>query len=195
MNIKQLNKIIVSLNALSGISKKQAEKIAYQLIMDDGFLIDDLQDSLRGLKEVKRCIECFNISEEDKCYICMDKSRDSKLVIVENPIDINKFEKIESFKPYYHILNGLIRVKDPESVKDLNIKNLEERIVNFKEVILALSPNLEGIVTSNYLLKILSKYDNIKITQLAQGIPLGAALDYVDELTLKSAFDNRKELK
>ncbi|MCK5806963.1 MAG: toprim domain-containing protein, partial [Mycoplasmataceae bacterium] len=111
----------------------------------------------------------------------------------ESPIDIFKFEQSDAIRPYYHVLNGLVSIQKNIDLSRLNTKNLIERSKKYKEVIIALSPNLEGIVTANYIKELLG--DGIKVSQLAQGIPLGAAMEYVDEVTLKAAFENRKEVK
>ena len=194
METKSLQKLIVTINSLPGISKKQAQKIAYYLIDKNEFLLDDLIDSLKLVKKnLRKCVECNNIDETETCSICTSTNREKKLVIVESPLDIVKFEQSKVFKPYYHVLGGLVNISKSVDIDDLNIKNLKTRVKKYKEIIIALSPNLEGIVTANYIKKYLG--DKVKVTQLAQGIPLGAAMEYVDEITLKAALDNRKEIK
>ena len=194
MKPQSLQKLINSLNALPGIGKKQAERIAYYLIQNDDLFIEDLQDALKLVqKNIQRCTTCGNISETKECSICTSGDRERKLVIVETSLDVYKFENSQSFKPYYHVLNGLVSVSKKIDADNLNTQNLKERAKNFKEVIIALSPNLEGIVTANYIKQMLG--DKVKVTQLAQGIPLGAAMEYVDDITLKAAWDNRKEVK
>ena len=194
MKPQSLEKLITSLNALPGIGKKQAERIAYYIIKDESWLSEDLEDSLKEARtKIKRCEICANITEEDICEICSSKDREKKIIIVESPLDIFKFETSDTIKAYYHVLNGLMDISRDIDPEDLNLKNLKERASKYKEVIIALSPNLEGIVTSNYIKQYLG--DVTKVTQLAQGIPLGAAMEYVDEITLKAALNNRKEVK
>lgn len=194
MNITSLNKLVSSLNSLPGIGKKQAEKIAYYIIRDNYKISSELEETLIEVRnKIISCSICSNITEDDVCYICKDKDRERKLVIVETPLEVFKFEETKTIKPYYHVLNGLINIQKNINIQDLNIEKLKDRSSQFKEVILALSPNLEGIVTANYIKSLIG--DKVKVTQLAQGIPLGAAIEYVDEITLKSALNNRKEVK
>lgn len=193
MKPKSLQQLIMAFNALPGIGKKQAERIAYHLINDEGFEMDDIKDAITLVqKNIKKCSECGYITEEDICDICSSKDREKKLIVVESSLDVFKFEEAQSIKPYYHVLNGLIKVKKNMSIDDLNIKNLKERSLKYREVILALSPNLEGLVTTKMVKKYLG--DDVKVTELAQGIPIGAAMEYVDDITLKAAIENRKEV-
>ena len=188
-----IDRLIVALNSVPGISKKQAEKIAYTFLIKKTDEAYELSDAIQeAIENVKPCLKCNHLTDSDICSICQDKNRQRTLVIVETSLDVLKFEKTNSIKTYYHVLGGLIDVSNNKEVEDLNIHNLQERAKDFSEIIIALSPNLEGIVTANYLKAILK---GKKVTQLAQGIPLGAAMEYVDELTLKAALDNRKEVK
>lgn len=184
-----------SLNKLPGISKKQAEKIAYYLLSNEEGLGFELAESIaNAISNIQLCENCGHYTEKQICDICEDKNRQLVLVIVETPLDVFKFEENKSIRPYYHVLGGLINISKKINFEDLNLSTLPERAKKYKEVILALSPNLEGIVTANYIHKILSD-SGVKVTQLAQGIPLGAAMEYVDELTLKAALDNRKDFE
>lgn len=193
MKPQSLEVLIASLHALPGISRKQAQKIAYHLVSDKKEEAFTLANSIAdALTKIRNCSKCGHLTENKVCDICQDKNRLRTLVIVETPLDVFKFEETQAIKPYYHVLNGLIDVSTDVEIEDLNISNLKERSEEYNEVILALSPNLEGIVTANYIKNMLK---GKKVTQLAQGIPIGAAMEYVDELTLKLALDNRKEVK
>lgn len=190
-----LIKLTASLNKLPGVSKKQAEKLAYYLISNNKELSNELIQSLSEAKtRIRLCEQCGHYTENKVCDVCTDTNRQLALVVVETPLDVFKFEDNGSIRPYYHVLGGLINISKKINFDDLNIKTLAERASKYKEVILALSPNLEGIVTSSYITQLL-KNTGVKVTQLAQGIPLGAAMEYVDELTLKAALDNRKDVK
>lgn len=193
MKPKTLLNLIDEFSSLPGISKKQAEKLAYHIVQSDLFVGETLSDAILATsRRIHKCKICNHLTEDDLCYICKDSSRKKILVVVQNSLDVFKFEETQDFKPYYHVLNGLINVSKNIDFEDLDIDGLEKRAKNYKEIVLALSPTLEGIVTANYLQ---SLFKNIKVTQLAQGIPLGSAMEYVDELTLKAALDNRKEVK
>ena len=194
MKPKSLQKLITSFNALPGIGKKQAERIAYYLVNADTFEMDDLKDAITLVQSsLNKCEECGYITEEKVCDICQSKDREMRLIVVETSLDVFKFEESQSIKPYYHVLNGLVNVKKNMSVDNLNVDKLPERAKKYREVILALSPNLEGLVTAKLIRKLLDS--DIKVTELAQGIPIGAAMEYVDEITLKTAIKNRKEVE
>lgn len=188
-----IDRLIVALNSLPGVSKKQAERIAYSFLIKKREEAEELSEAIQyAIESIQTCEECGHLTDEEICHICKDQNRQRTLVIVESSLDILKFEKTDSVKSYYHVLGGLIDVSNNKDIEDLNLLNLQERSKKFSEVIIALSPNLEGIVTANYIKALLK---DKKVTQLAQGIPLGAAMEYVDELTLKAALDNRKEVK
>lgn len=191
---KSLAKLINAFDKLPGISKKQAERLAYFLIVDEKNVSQDFMWSIEDAKaKIRPCAKCGFFAEEEFCEICSDKSRQKILVIVESSLDVIKFEANGHIKPYYHVLGNLVSVnKKTETLNSLNIANIKERAKEHKEIILALSSSLEGIVTANIIKDILKDF---KITQLAQGIPLGAALEYIDDVTLKLALDNRKEMK
>ncbi|MCK5945660.1 MAG: recombination protein RecR [Mycoplasmataceae bacterium] len=193
MKPNSLIELTNELSSLPGISKKNAEKIAYHIANSENEVGNELIETIKNVNDkISKCDKCNHISESKECGICSDKTRTKILVVVETPLDIFKFEEMLDFKPYYHVLGGLINVSKRISFDELNTDKLKERAEKMNEVILALSPNLEGIVTSNYIKEILY---GIKVTQLAQGIPLGAAMEYVDEITLKAALENRKEVK
>ena len=194
MKPKSLQKLITSFNGLPGIGKKQAERIAYYLVNADTFEMDDLKDAITIVQNsLSKCEECGYITEEKVCDICQSKDREMRLIVVETSLDVFKFEESQSIKPYYHVLNGLVNVKKNMSIDNLNVDKLPERAKKYREVILALSPNLEGLVTAKLIRKLLDS--DIKVTELAQGIPIGAAMEYVDEITLKTAIKNRKEVE
>ncbi len=177
-------------NSLPGISKKVAERIAYYIIQEPevGSWISEAIADVNS--KINRCTLCNNITEQEICDICQDKSRNKTLIVVESPLDVFKFESASPLKAHYHVLGGLINVSKDVEIHDLFIDTIKKRSEDYKEIILALSPTLEGIVTANYIKSMLS---DKKVTQLAQGIPLGAAMEYVDELTLKAALENRKK--
>lgn len=190
MDNKILEELINQLHTLPGISKKQAEKIALNIVLNKKIELVEAMDN--AINNMHKCQECHLICEESICSICQDTSREKILIIVETSMDVFKFEKSLTFKPYYHVLEGLINVSKNIDFANLNITELKSRASKYGEIILALSPSLEGLVTASYLTSLL---EGMKVTQLAQGIPLGAAMEYVDELTLKAALENRKEVK
>ena len=147
-------------------------------------------------KNIKRCKICNNLSEEDTCTICSDKTRNhDMLCLVEDPKTVFSIEKLGTYNGYYHVLNGLISSFNGINPDELQLNSLIKRIENekYKEIIVAFKQCIEGEMTALYINNILSGRD-LNVTRLASGIPMGADMDYVDALTLERAFDNRKNI-
>ena len=189
--------LIECFKKLPGIGEKTAERLALSMLDMDNTIIELFSNSLKDVKtKIKRCGICNNLSEEDNCEICKDKDRNRKIIcVVEEPKNVILFEKINIFDGYYHVLDGLISPIDGINPEDINISNLIDRVKKDKieELILALKPSVEGETTSLYISKLLEK-ENIKITKIAYGIPMGAEMDYVDSLTLELALENRMDI-
>jgi recombination protein RecR len=146
--------------------------------------------------EVKLCSVCFNFTYNDPCDICSSQSRNNSVIcVVEKPADLNTIEKAGIFKGRYHVLHGVIDMLNNVGPEDIKIAELINRIKNesIKEIIIALSPTTEGEATALYLQRMI-KPAGIKITRLASGIPVGSALEYVDQYTLTRAMENRIEI-
>lgn len=194
---KTILNLIECFKKLPGIGEKTAERLALSTIDMDYTMIELFSDSLRDIKtKIKRCSVCNNLSEEDECEICKDNSRNnSVLCVVEEPKNVILFEKLNIFDGYYHVLDGLISPIDGINPEDINISSLIDRVKNneVKELILALKPSIEGETTSLYISKLLEGND-VKITKIAYGIPMGAEMDYVDSLTLELALENRMDI-
>ncbi len=189
--------LIECFKKLPGIGEKTAERLALSVLEFDNDIVELFSKSLKDSKtKIKRCKKCNNLSEEELCEVCKDKTRNNKILcIVEEPKNVILFEKLNIFDGYYHVLDGLISPIDGINPEDINIESLKERIKKDKveEVILALKPSIEGETTSLYISKILEPF-NVKITKIAHGIPLGAEIDYVDSLTLEMALENRMDI-
>ena len=133
------------------------------------------------------------MSENEKCYICNDESRDNKvLCVVEDTKNVFLFEKLGMFQGKYHVLEGLISPLDGVNPEDIGLDKLIDRITNekFEEIIFAFKPSIEGETTALYISKLLEDYD-VVVSRIARGIPNGAEIDYVDSLTLEMAIENR----
>ena len=148
--------------------------------------------SLKDIKiKVQDCSLCHGITEDDPCKICNDIKRDDHLLfIVENAYDIFVFEKTNSFRGKYHVLDGALSPLDGIGPDELNIKSLVNRISTGMEIIIATNPSVEGETTSLYLSKILAGRD-IMLSKLARGVPVGGDLEYVDDATLIRAIEGR----
>ncbi len=184
-------------NKLPGIGKKTAQRLAYYVLMQPDEFTKDFSSALLNAKaKVRYCKTCQNISAEDLCSICKNAKRDqSTVMVVKSPKELIAMEKTGEYQGVYHVLHGLISPMDGISPDDLTVKELLSRISagNIEEVILTLSPTVEGDATSMYLAKLLKPL-GIKVTRIAQGLPMGSDIEYADEATLLMAWKERKEL-
>lgn len=188
-----LKQIIEDFTKLPGVGDKTAERLALHLITEfEDKEILSFSDHLKRLKEeIKYCSVCHMITDKDKCDVCSNQSRDQEmLMVVADAKDVFVMEKMKSYQGVYHVLGGLIDFSRGITDKDLNIDTLIKRAPNIKELILATNGTVEGEMTAKYL-KELFKDEQILITRLASGLPVGAELKYADELTLSKAVENR----
>lgn len=194
---KSISNLIEAFKYFPGVGDKTAERMAFQVLAMEGIQSDFLVDSIKNVKtKIKRCCLCNNISESDTCYICNDKTRNKDyLCIVEDPKAVIAIEKLGIFNGFYHVLNGLISTIDGINPEDIRLDKLLERIKisNYKEIIIAVKPCLEGEMTALYINSVLKEL-GIEVSRLASGIPMGADMEYIDAITLEKAFDNRKKL-
>jgi recombination protein RecR len=193
--LNTISKLIDSLRRLPGVGLKSAERMAYQILDMKEEYIDQFIDAMSGVKQkISKCPICGSYTEDDICPFCSDIDRDSStLVVVSYFKDALAFEKLKSYHGLYHILNGSLSPTRGIGINDINFASLISRIKEgeIKEVILATNPTIEGETTALYIEKMLEQY-NITISRLAYGLPMGAQLDYADELTLTRAFEGRK---
>lgn len=194
---KTLQNLIECFKRLPGIGEKTAERLALSVLEIDEDTINLFSNSLKDSKtKIRRCDKCNNLSENELCEVCKDKSRNKQvLCVVEEPKNVILFEKLNIFDGYYHVLDGLISPIDGINPEDINLSSLLDRVKKdeIKEIILALKPSVEGETTSLYISKILEGTD-VKISKIAHGIPIGAEIDYVDSLTLEMALENRMDI-
>lgn len=192
-----LNNLIECCKKFPGVGEKTAERMALSTLQMDDEILNLFSISLNEVKQkITHCKKCNNLSEGDLCEICKMKNRDeSTICIVEEPKDIIVFEKMGSYKGLYHVLGGLISPLDGINPDDLNISTLMDRIEKeqIKEIIIAVKPSIEGETTSLYISKLLEN-KKIKITKIAHGIPIGVDMEYLDNLTLELAIENRTEV-
>lgn len=186
--------LVNNLTILPGVGEKTAERFTYALYEKDIDEIENLAQSLIQFKKtIKNCSICGCLSDEEKCEICQDNTRNKDTIcIVEDSKNVFFIEKTKKYNGKYHVLNGLISPIDGINPEDLNIATLiNDRLENVKEIILAINPSIEGEVTSLYLKKILENKD-IKISRLSYGIPMGGDMEYLDPLMISKALDDRK---
>lgn len=189
-----INELIDVFKTFPGIGEKSAERIIFSLLENKNQNIEKLNKILLEINEkIESCTNCGALMEDGKCLLCNDLDRKKTVIcVVETQKNIYMIEKTSCFKGSYHVLGGLISPMKGISPSDINIDLLLKRIENEKieEVILALKPGIEGSTTSLYLSKILVN-KKIIVTKIAQGIPVGAEIDYLDLLTLQMALENR----
>ena len=194
---KSILNVIEAFKYLPGIGDKTAERMALYLLNLDKVQTDFMADAIKNLKDnTKRCKVCGNFASDDICFVCNDPTREKNILcVVEDPKTVIAIEKLGVYHGMYHVLNGLIKTLDGLDPADIRLDKLIERINNsdFKEIIIAVKPCLEGEMTSLYINNVLKDL-NISITRLASGIPMGADMEYVDAITLEKAFDNRKKI-
>ena len=194
---KTLNDLIECFKKLPGIGEKSAERMALSTLSLDEDILEIFSDTLKNVKtKIKRCKECNNFSEDDLCEICKSKERNTKIIcVVEEPKNVILFEKIGSYNGLYHVLDGLISPLDNINPEDINIDKLISRIKNndIEEVILAVKPSVEGETTSLYISKLLEK-QNVKVSKIAHGVPIGVDMEYIDALTLEMALEDRTNI-
>lgn len=194
---ESLANLIEKFQKLPTIGRKSAERLAMSIVEDDKKDIEDFAQSLIDVKNrIHSCKICGNLTEGDICDICKDISRDDETVcIVEDIQDLIAIEKSGAYRGRYHVLGGLISPSDDIGPDQLNIDSLLERInkKEIKEVILAISSTIEGETTILFLQNLLAKRD-VRVTKLAQGIPVGSSIEYFDQLTLERALEDRREI-
>jgi len=190
-----VEKAIHELSKLPGIGRKSAQRHVFFLLKQSDSQVQQLADALLELKSrVKHCSICFNITEEDPCPLCTSETRSRAVIcVVEEANDVLALENTGEYRGLYHVLGGALSPLDGIGPDDLKIKELLARLSgDVSEVIIATNPNTEGEATALYLAKLIKPLD-IKISRIARGIPVGADLEYADEITLARAMEGRLE--
>ncbi len=183
--------LVDSLKNLNGVGEKTARRYAFEMLELDKTEREKFIENLRALESIKKCKKCYNYSIDDTCSICSSIRNEEILIIVESPKEINILENAFNHEYYFHVLGGIINPMKEITASDLNIDALAKRInSNVKELILVLPTTIEGELTANYIKQLFS--ENLKVTKLAQGIPIGGNLEYIDEVTLMRSLEGRR---
>ena len=194
--ISQIDDLIALLSRLPGVGPRSARRMALSLLQRRTSLMEPLAATLtRVAQEVQVCVSCGNLDTASTCRLCRDKTRDRSLIcVVEQVADVWALERARTFKGLYHILGGRLSALDGVTPDLLNTHSLKQRLAAepVTEVILALSATVEGQSTAHFIQDMLTS-SGVKITKLAQGLPVGGAVEYLDEGTLTSALRGRKE--
>lgn len=191
-----LERVIGELGKLPGIGSKTAQRLAFHLLKAP---IEDavaLAESIRELRRVLRfCDSCFNLSDAELCTICSDPRRDPTLLcVVEEPANLMTLERTGAYQGLYHVLGGALSPLRDIGPEQLHVREMMQRIAasEFKEIILATNPNVEGEATAVYVSRLIKPLE-IQVTRLAQGLPAGGDLEFTDDLTLRRAIQDRRE--
>lgn len=192
---KSITNLIECYKRLPGIGLKTAERLALSTLQFDKKTIITFSNTLSEIIKIKKCKKCNNYTDDEICEICSDESRDSKIIcVVDEAKNINLFEKTNKYNGKYFVLNGLISPLNGVNPDDLNILHLINKVKEnkIKEVIIAVKPSIEGETTALYISKLLG--DDVTVTKLASGLPIGVDIDYMDSLTILTAFEQRKKI-
>lgn len=194
---KSIATLIEHFQKFPSVGPKSAQRMAFYLLRMPMSEVQKFAQSIVEAKEnTHTCEVCFNLSSTSPCEICTSPKRDrSTICVVAETKDLIAVEKTNEYKGLYHVLQGLISPMDGIGADDIRIKELLNRLTNdeVKEVILALSPSVEGEATSLYLSKLIKPF-GIKISRIAFGLPVGADLEYADEITIARAIEGRREV-
>lgn len=192
-----IENLIENLRKLPSIGRKSAQRMALHIVNMPKESISDMISALENVKEqIHKCSICGNLTENSICNICLDKTRDNQVVcIVEDVTNLLTIENSNSFNGKYHVLNGLIDPSSFSPTDDIGVDSLLDRIdkENIREIIFAISPTLEGETTMLFIKELLNGR-NIKMTRIASGIPVGGNLEYFDEITLRKALEDRRDI-
>jgi len=192
-----LNQLVAQLARLPGIGEKTAQRLAFHILRAPPEYARDLSRAIEALvQKVRLCSRCFALSEADLCSFCADPRRDERtLCVVEGVADLLALERTREFRGSYHVLHGVLSPLEGIGPDQLKIKELLVRLQDgrIEEVIVATNPDLEGEATALYLTRII-KPMGIKVSRLAQGLPIGADLEFADQATLARALAGRREL-
>ena len=195
---QDIEKLVKLVSKLPSLGTRSARRIVLNLLKKRENLFLPLIEAMQNVaNNVKTCEICGNYDTCSPCLICASELRENGTIcVVQDVADLWAMERVSFFKGKYHVLGGILSALDGVTPEELNIEPLLERIgkENVKEVILALPATVDGQITSHYLINRLKNFD-VKVTTLAQGIPVGAELDYMDEGTIQLALNSRREMK
>lgn len=198
MASKDIDKLVKLVSKLPSLGTRSARRVVLALLQKRENLFLPLIESMSEVaNNIKTCEICGNFDTTSPCAVCEDEKRKNGLLcVVQDVADLWAMERVSFFKGKYHILGGILSALDGVSPEDLNIAGMLARIGNegISEVILALPATVDGQITSHYLVSKLKEFPEVKVSTLAQGIPIGAELDYMDEGTIQLALNSRKEL-
>ena len=198
MEQSPIDKLINDISKLPGLGRRSAQRIALFLLKNKDKNLSNLIESLKlSYDKIIECSQCGNIDMIEPCNICTNSKREkSTICIIEDISDLWTIEKLGFYRGLYHVLGGSLSAIQGIGTDELKLEQLLDRIEknSVKEIILALSTTMEGQTTSFVIADKLEKFSDLKVTRLAQGIPMGGEVHYLDENTLNTAFQSRKKI-
>ncbi|MCR4946457.1 MAG: recombination mediator RecR [Lachnospiraceae bacterium] len=192
----QINKLIEHLAGLPGVGRKSAQRLAFHILNMPEKDVEEFAEAITGArKNVRLCSCCYTLTDDEMCPICKNpKRRKDLIMVVESTRDLAAYEKTGRFEGVYHVLGGAISPTNGVGPADIRLKELIERLQgDVEEVIIATGSSLEGETTAMYISKLI-KPAGIKVTRIANGVPVGGDLENIDEVTLSRALEGRREL-
>lgn len=196
MNLQSYSKLVAQFCKLPGIGAKTAQRLAYYILkMPEADVKQFAVDMYDARRKVKYCRICGNLCEGEVCEVCADTKRDQSVIcVVKDARDVFAIEKTHEYRGLYHVLGGTISPLEGIGPDDIAIKPLLGRLTDeVKEIILATNPDVQGEATAAYISRLLKGFD-LKVSRIAHGIPIGAELEYADEITLAKALEGRTTL-
>lgn len=195
--LEPMARLLNALSKLPGVGKRSALRLAYHILEQPEADVRELAEALwRARKDIHCCTVCGNYTASDICLMCEDARRDrSMLCVVSDPRDVSAMERSGNYHGLYHVLHGTISPNDNRGPDDIHIKELLMRLRDdtVQEVILATNPDLEGEATAMYIARLIKPL-GVRVTRIAQGVQVGADLEYADEVTLARALEGRREM-
>lgn len=196
-DVAALEKLIEQFQKIPSIGRKTAQRMAFHVLdLSDDAAKEFADAIIDAHTKIHRCALCHNLTENELCPICESHNRDHSLIcVVEEPKDVLAMERMREFSGVYHVLHGVISPMNGIGPEQLTIKSLVERVAkgDVTEVIMATNPTIEGDTTAMYISKLIKPFGT-KVTRLAYGIPVGADIEYADDVTLMRALSGRSEL-
>ena len=192
-----IKNLVKRLSRLPGIGKKTATRLSYHILSAPQDYVLGLSEALAQVtREVHLCSQCCNYTRSDPCDICQDPRRDDTTIcVVSRPQDLMAIEGAASYRGRYHVLHGVLSPLDGLGPEDIKVTELLQRVTgdSIDEIILAISPSVEGEATALYIAELLKPL-NVKTTRIAAGVPMGGELEYADGITLGRAIEDRREM-
>lgn len=196
-NVAPLAKLIEQFERMPGIGRKSAQRLAFYILNMNKAEVQAFTDTIiQAHEKIRRCKVCSDLTDDELCYVCKNASRDKSIIcVVEDSRDVLAIERTHEFHGVYHVLHGVISPMNNIGPEDITVKALISRLGSdeVKEVIMATNPTVEGEATAMYISRLIKPL-GLSVTRLAYGVPVGADLEYADEVTLSRALEGRREI-